>query len=67
MIWQFAQHLKEEYASKGQQVKVFAKAKVKLNGSKYEYLIDPEVDLASVSWQRFKHSDWILYENRPTQ
>lgn len=67
MVWQFAQRLKKEYEEQGREVAVYAKTRVSLNGSKYKALIDPEVDLGAVNWNRFKHSDWILYENRPTQ
>jgi len=65
MIWQFAQRLKHVYAEKGKDVAVYAHIKVSLNGSKFAHLIDPDVDLASVPWERFSHSDWILDENRP--
>lgn len=67
MIWQFAQHLKSHFANEGRDVAVYARALVSLNGSKYMELIDPNVDLASVPWERFKHSDWILDENRPQE
>ncbi|SNT20678.1 Vitamin K-dependent gamma-carboxylase [Ekhidna lutea] len=60
MIWQFAQRLKDEYAEKGQNVAVFANAKVSLNGHPSKPLIDENVDLAKVSWEPFRHSDWIL-------
>ncbi|MEQ9466261.1 MAG: HTTM domain-containing protein [Ekhidna sp.] len=64
MIWQFAQRLKDEYAKEQKDVSVFVEAKISLNGGKRKLLIDPNVDLASVPWEPFRHSDWILtYEN----
>jgi hypothetical protein len=60
MLWQFAQRLKKEYAEKGKEVAVFIDSKVWLNTRGPFRIIDPDVDLASVPWERFKHSDWIL-------
>lgn len=58
--WQFAQHLKKDYANKGEDVQVFVTNKVKINQGKYYEFIDPKVDLASVPWKHFAHNDWIL-------
>ena len=63
VIWQFAQRLKNIYSEKGQDVSVFVKSRVSLNGGKYKPLIDPTIDLTTVPWEPFKHSDWILPEN----
>jgi len=60
VIWQFAQILKKDFASKGQDVAVYATCSVKVNGRKYQRLINPEVDLGSVSWKYFGHTDWVL-------
>ncbi len=60
MIWQFAQRLEQEYAEKGQEVEVYTKGKVSVNGKAYQPLIDPSVDLAAEKWHHFKHNDWIL-------
>ncbi|MEY8849684.1 HTTM domain-containing protein [Psychroserpens sp. XS_ASV72] len=60
VIWQFAQHLKQDYAKKNQDVEVYARVFVSVNGRPKKQLIDPEVDLANVKWNPFKHSDWIL-------
>ncbi len=60
MIWQFAQRLNKEYEKMGKDVAVYAHARVSLNGHKMKDLIDRNVDLASVPWEPFKHSDWIL-------
>jgi vitamin K-dependent gamma-carboxylase len=60
MIWQFAQFLKREYASKGESISVFAEANVSLNGHPFQKLVNPDVNLAAVPWDRWKHSEWIL-------
>ena len=60
VIWQFAQHLKKDFAKKGIDVKVFVNAHVKVNNNQYQRLIDPNVDLANVQWEPLKHSDWLL-------
>ncbi len=60
VMWQFAQRLKKEYAEKGQDISVFITCNLSVNGRPYEKYIDPEVDIASVTWSAFKHSEWIL-------
>ena len=60
VIWQFAQHLKKDFSKKGIDVKVFVNSHVRVNNDKLQRLIDPSVDLASVPWTPFKHSDWLL-------
>jgi uncharacterized membrane protein YphA (DoxX/SURF4 family) len=60
VIWQFAQHLKQDFAAKGKSVKVYARAYVSVNGKPAKQLIDPEVNLANEEWYHFKHHDWIL-------
>lgn len=62
-IWQFAQHLKNVYKEKGEDIQVFVDTKVSLNGSKYSPLVDSKVDLASVPWEPYKHSSWLLPQN----
>ena len=59
-IWQFAQYLKKEYAKKGKDISVFVNCSVSVNGKPFSQLIDPNIDLAAVKWNAFKHSDWIL-------
>lgn len=61
-IWQFSQRLKAIYAKQGEDIAVYVNCKIRINGSPYKQLIDPEVDLASVKWDFFKHSNWILPE-----
>ena len=61
MIWQFAQHLERVYQKEGiRDIEVRAISSVRLNSGPYHKLIDPDVNLANVPWERFKHSDWIL-------
>ena len=60
IIWQFAQHLKKDFAKKGKSVKVYVRSYVSINGKPAKQLIDPKVDLASEEWHHFKHHDWIL-------
>ncbi len=60
VIWQFSQRLKKEYASKGIDAAVYVNCMVAVNGRGFKELIDPKVDLASVKWDAFKHSSWIL-------
>jgi hypothetical protein len=59
VIWQFAQHLKKEYAKKNENVSVYATCKISVNGRSYKSLVNPNVDLASVSWSVFKHNNWL--------
>ena len=63
--WQFAQHLKKEYAKKGEDIQVFVTNEVKVNNGEYYDFIDPKVDLASVPWKHFAHNDWILPSQSP--
>ena len=59
MIWEFAQYLKKEHEAMGLDVAVFVSAYASLNGRQYQELIDPEVDLASVSRPTWGHASWI--------
>ena len=60
-IWQFAQHLKKEYAEKGETVAVYAiNSKVSINGKPFRPFIDPKTNLASTKWNYFWHNPWIL-------
>ena len=59
-IWQFTQILKNEYASKGIPIEIYARVKVSLNGRTPAFLIDPELDLTRIKWDYFSHNEWIL-------
>lgn len=60
IVWQLAQVLKRDYQDRGEDVAVYAISRVSLNGHGFQPMIDPGVDLASVPWDRWSHSDWIL-------
>lgn len=64
VIWQFAQRLKKEFNEKGEDVAVYVDCKVSVNNKPYQKLIDPTVDLASVKWNPFSHSEWLLPFNQ---
>ena len=66
MIWQFAQHLKKEAAKNNKDVAVYVKGKVSVNGRPYQPFINDTIDLASIKWNHFKHSSWILPFNNST-
>lgn len=59
-VWQMAQHIKKEYAEKGMDVAVYADCFVSINNHPYKRYIDNTVDLASVKWDYFKHSPWVI-------
>ncbi len=60
VIWQFAQHLKQDFKEKGQDISVFVDCQISVNGRPFQKLVDPNVDLADVKWSHFKHSNWLL-------
>ena len=62
-MWQFAQHLKAEYAKQGIGIKVYVRSYVSINAKPAKRFIDPEVDIANEEWHHFKHHDWILPSN----
>lgn len=63
-VWQFAQHLKKEYAEQGKDVQVFAKGKIKVNAGPYARLVDPETDLAAEKWNWFSHNSWVMLSEK---
>lgn len=60
VIWQFSQYLKHKFKEQGLDVEVYVDCSIRVNGRPFKRLIDPNIDLASVKWDAFKHSDWIL-------
>jgi hypothetical protein len=60
IMWQFAQRLKEEYAQKGINVAVYVHANISVNGRPFQTFVNPDIDIAALEWEAFKHSDWIL-------
>ena len=63
VIWQFAQHLKGDFAKQGKSVEVYVRTYIRVNGHPSKLLIDPNVDLANEQWHHFKHHDWIMPSN----
>jgi len=59
-IWQMAQHIKREYAEKGENVVVYVKSMVSINGHPYREFTDENIDLGSVKWNYFGHSEWVI-------
>ncbi|RRO25143.1 HTTM domain-containing protein [Flavobacteriaceae bacterium 14752] len=63
-IWQFSQRLKDEYEAKGEDIEIYVKSRVSVNGKPYKELIDPKQDMAKAKWDYFFHNDWVLlYKN----
>lgn len=62
-IWQFAQRLKKQYAGKGHDIAVYVDCHISVNGRPHKKLVDPQTDLASVEWNPYKHSEWLLPSN----
>ena len=46
-MWQFAQHLKKEYAKKGDSISVYIQSKVSVNGKPYKPFIDSKKRFSS--------------------
>lgn len=57
MMWQFVQILKKEYA--GQDISIFIRGWVTLNGGKAYPLFKSDYDMAHVDWDHFRHAEWI--------
>ena len=61
MIVQFANYLDGELRAEGyEDLEIRVRLYSTLNGRKAQLLIDPEVDLTSVSSPWLRHADWIL-------
>ncbi len=68
MAVQFSHHLANQFRSTGREnVEVRAHIMASLNGREPQFLIDPDVDLASVPTAWFGHADWILPLERPLE
>lgn len=59
-IWQAAQYIKQDFKQKNKEIEIYANTKISVNAHPFKQFIDPKIDLASVSWDYFKHSNWIL-------
>lgn len=60
VIWQFAQHLKQDFKKRGKDIAVYVNCKISVNGKPYKQLVNPKTDIASVKWNPFAHSEWLL-------
>ncbi|WP_248724345.1 HTTM domain-containing protein [Seonamhaeicola sp. ML3] len=59
-MWQFSKYLKNKFQEEGQDISVFITCKVSINGKPAQQFINPNVDIASLDWEPFKHGRWIL-------
>ena len=63
LIWQFSRILQKKYQEEGiENLEIYAITKTYLNTTEINTLIDPEIDLLSVPWNRFGHNSWVLIE-----
>lgn len=60
MIWEFAQHIKDEFRMMGSNVEVYVDAWASLNGRAYQQLIEPNFDITEVPKPWFGNADWVL-------
>jgi len=59
-IWQFCQKLKKIYLAKGEEVEIYVRCMVSINGSETAPMINPDYDMAKAEWDYFWHNPWIL-------
>ncbi|MCZ6520762.1 MAG: HTTM domain-containing protein [Bacteroidetes bacterium] len=60
MAWQYVQFLKQDLRSTGREnISIYANGSVRLNRGKSTPLIDPDMDLAIIEWERFSHAEWL--------
>jgi hypothetical protein len=62
MILQYAHHLRDARAASGQNVEIYGRFRVRLNGRKRQDFIAREVDLAVTEWVWLSKKDWVLTE-----
>lgn len=60
VIWQLAQRIKNDFKAKGKDVAVYVDCKISVNERAYRQLTNPDIDIASVKWEPFKHAEWLL-------
>lgn len=60
VIWQLAQRIKNDFKTKGKDVAVYVDCKISVNERAYKQLTNPDIDIASVKWEPFKHAEWLL-------
>lgn len=63
LTYQFVQVLKDHYGDQGRNhIQIYAeKSRVRLNSGDYHPMIDPTVDLTTVSFSYWRHNKWILH------
>ncbi|MEM9931105.1 MAG: HTTM domain-containing protein, partial [Bacteroidota bacterium] len=64
MILQYAHKLRDQRAALGQEVAIYARFRVRLNGRTRHNYIDPKVDLSEVEWTWWGAKEWVLREGR---
>ncbi len=64
LILEYAHHLRDRHAARGEHVRVYADAFVSTNGRRRRRLVDPDVDLAAREDSIFGF-DWVLTEDDP--
>ena len=65
MILQYAHYLRDARAAAGQDVAVYGRFRVRLNGRARHRYVDPAVDLGRVGWSYFAAKPWVLPEPAP--
>ena len=59
-IWQFSQRLKQKFEAEGMSVSIYATSYLSVNGKPSKRFVNPDIDLAQVQWNHFKHHTWLL-------
>lgn len=59
-IWQFTQRLAKAYQEKGQDIEIYVRSKVSVNGKPHKQLVDPKQDFTTAKWDYFFHNEWVL-------
>lgn len=61
VIWQFVQRIKNNYNADGKSIEIYAvNSRIGINGRPFKPFVNGEVDLSTVDWNTFCHSEWIL-------
>ncbi len=61
MIYKFSKYLTERFEKEsGKRPIITADFQVSLNGRPYQPIVDPETNLAEISYSPFIHPDWVL-------
>jgi hypothetical protein len=61
MLWQFTRFLEKKYSEQGiGELEIYVNSNAYLNKTRIAPLIDPNVDMLKVEWNRFGHNEWIV-------